>query len=71
MQQERRPRRLRKEIPPPSGDADRSLVLQKMSLKTRGLTTADFEEGWKNIKSPLTKDKIERYEQWSKENGEM
>ena len=44
--------------------------LQEKSLKTRPLTDADFEEGWKNIKSPLTRDKIERYEQWSKENGE-
>lgn len=44
--------------------------LQEKTLKTRPLTDADFEEGWKNIKSPLTKDNIERYEQWSKENGE-
>ena len=44
--------------------------LHEKCLKTRPLSDADFEAGWKKIKSPLTKDKIERYEQWSEENGE-
>ena len=44
--------------------------LREESLKVRPLSNDDFEEAWKIIKSPLTKDKIERYEQWSKEMGD-
>lgn len=45
-------------------------MLSQKSLKTRPLNDADFAEGWKRIKSPLTKDKIERYEQWNNQCGE-
>jgi len=45
--------------------------LSKMSLKTRPLIESDFKEAWKIIKSPLTQDKIEHYEQWSKEIGDI
>ena len=38
--------------------------LKKKSLKTRAMSEADFEEGWSKIKSPITKDTIEKYEQW-------
>lgn len=38
--------------------------LKKTSLKTRAMSDADFEEGWSKIKSPITKDTIEKYEQW-------
>lgn len=44
--------------------------LSQKSLKTRPLNDADFAEGWKRIKSPLTRDKIERYEQWNSQCGE-
>ena len=44
--------------------------LSQKSLKTRPLNNADFAEGWKRIKSPLTRDKIERYEQWNNQCGE-
>ena len=45
-------------------------MLSQKSLKTRPLYDDDFIEGWKRIKSPLTKDKIERYEQWNNQCGE-
>lgn len=45
--------------------------LSKMSLKTRPLIMSDFEEAWRVIKSPLTKNKIEQYEHWSKEMGDV
>ena len=44
--------------------------LSQKSLKTRPLNDADFAEGWKRIKSPLTRDTIERYEQWNSQCGE-
>jgi len=45
-------------------------MLSQKSLKTRPLNDADFAEGWKRIKSPLTRDTIERYEQWNSQCGE-
>ena len=44
--------------------------LSQKSLKTRPLYDDDFIEGWKRIKSPLTRDTIERYEQWNSQCGE-
>ena len=44
--------------------------LSQKSLKTRPLCDDDFIEGWKRIKSPLTRDTIERYEQWNSQCGE-
>lgn len=44
--------------------------LSQKSLKTRPLYDDDFIEGWKRIKSPLTRDTIERYEQWNQQCGE-
>ena len=44
--------------------------LSQKSLKTRPLCDDDFIEGWKRIKSPLTQDTIERYEQWNSQCGE-
>ena len=44
--------------------------LSQKSLKTRPLCEDDFIEGWKRIKSPLTRDTIERYEQWNSMFGE-
>lgn len=44
--------------------------LKNKSLNTRGLCNNDLEEGWKRIRSPLTKDKIEEYEQWNCQHGE-
>ena len=44
--------------------------LQKRSLKTRPLQQEDFEEAFKQIHSPLTKEKIEEYEKWMKNYGE-
>ena len=44
--------------------------LSQKSLKTRPLCDDDFIEGWKRIKSPLTHDTIERYEQWNSQCGE-
>lgn len=44
--------------------------LSQKSLKTRPLCDDDFIEGWKRIKSPLTRDTIERYEQWNSMFGE-
>ena len=44
--------------------------LSQKSLKTRPLCDDDFIEGWKRIKSPLTQDTIERYEQWNSQYGE-
>jgi len=44
--------------------------LSQKSLKTRPLCDDDFMEGWKRIKSPLTRDTIERYEQWNSMFGE-
>jgi len=43
--------------------------LRKRKLKVRPLTEEDFEEGFKKIKSPLTKRDIERYEKWWEEFG--
>ena len=43
--------------------------LKDKRLKTRPLTEADFAEGWKKIKSPVTRDTIERYEQWNAQYG--
>ena len=44
--------------------------LSQKSLKTRPLCDDDFIEGWKRIKSPLTRDQIERYEMWNQQYGE-
>lgn len=45
--------------------------LKKKSLKTRALCMADFDEGWKRIKSPLTQQTIDKYEQWNAQCGEL
>lgn len=45
--------------------------LQTMKLKTRPLIYSDFEDGWRTIKSPMTRGSIERYEQWAAEYGEV
>lgn len=44
--------------------------LSQKSLKTRPLCDDDFIEGWKRIKSPLSRDQIERYEMWNQQYGE-
>ena len=44
--------------------------LSQKSLKTSPLCDDDFIEGWKRIKSPLTRDQIERYEMWNQQYGE-
>ncbi|HJJ36129.1 MAG TPA: AAA family ATPase [Methanocorpusculum sp.] len=44
--------------------------LKSFKIKTRTLRDDDFLTGLKSIKSSLTRDMIERYEQWGKENGD-
>jgi len=44
--------------------------LVKRSLKVRSLEMKDFYDAFENIKTPLSENDIERYDQWSKEFGE-
>jgi len=44
--------------------------LMKRSLKVRSLEMKDFYDAFENIKTPLSENDIERYDQWSKEFGE-
>lgn len=44
--------------------------LMKRSLKIRSLELKDFEDAFENIKTPLSENDIQKYEQWSKEFGE-
>ncbi len=44
--------------------------LMKRSLKVRSLEMKDFYDAFENIKTPLSENDIDRYDQWSKEFGE-
>jgi SpoVK/Ycf46/Vps4 family AAA+-type ATPase len=44
--------------------------LIKMDLKTRPLAMKDFQSAFENIKTPLSKRELERYDQWGKDFGE-
>lgn len=44
--------------------------LVKRSVNIRPLEMRDFDDAFENIKTPLTKNDILKYEQWSKEFGE-
>ena len=46
-----------------------SMDVGKLKLKVRSLEMRDFEEAFKKIKSPITKEKIRRYERWAEELG--
>ena len=45
--------------------------LKRRSLETRPLADDDFHEAFMKIRSPITKNMVERYEQWNIECGEM
>lgn len=45
--------------------------LKRRSLVTRPLADDDFSEAFMKIRSPITKNKLERYEQWNIECGEV
>ena len=44
--------------------------LMKRSLKIRSLEMKDFEDAFKNVKTPLSEDSINKYEKWKREFGE-
>ena len=44
--------------------------LMKKSLKVRSLEMEDFSSAFENVKTPLTKNDLEKYEQWGREFGE-
>ena len=44
--------------------------LMKKSLKIRSLEMKDFDSALENVKTPLTKNDLERYEKWGKDFGE-
>ena len=45
--------------------------LKRRSLETIPLADDDFREAFMKIRSPITKNKLERYEQWNIECGEV
>ena len=45
--------------------------LKRRSLQTIPLVDDDFREAFMKIRSPLTKDKVEQYEQWNNQCGEV
>ena len=46
-----------------------NIDVENLQLKVRPLEIRDFEEAFKRIKSPITKEKIRRYERWAEEFG--
>jgi len=46
-----------------------SMDVGKLKLKIRPLEMEDFEEAFRRVKSPITKEKIKRYERWAEEFG--
>lgn len=44
--------------------------IHKKMLETRSLEMSDFEEAFKTIHSPLTKETLEKYYEWQKKYGE-
>lgn len=44
--------------------------LKERSLKIWGLEARDFDDAFEKIRSPITADEIDRYEEWNRNFGE-
>jgi len=44
--------------------------LVKRTLSIRSLEMSDFNDAFENVKTPLSKTSMQKYEQWNREYGE-